>query len=166
MTFEVDGATVGTLLFENGGRLSYPGRKDIEYELKQAEPYTLDHEARVLEGLSKSLAASIRLLAFEATYRFCGHDSTLDLLWVSHNAYQTENKEHIALDRLVAALVSVQALQNGEWNHIKDAKILFEAAEVMILEMHRVGLPPTIDGLDELFDGAPPASVGLCLIDL
>lgn len=29
-TFEVDGGTVASLLFE-GGRLSYPGRKEIEY---------------------------------------------------------------------------------------------------------------------------------------
>lgn len=158
-TFEVDGATVDSLLFE-GGRLAYPGRKEIEYELGYADPYTLAMEARVIEGLSKRANAAIRLLAREADDHllFSMEDSTLELLWRSHGSWT----KGISLDRLVAALVMVEYALDGRTLNADVER----AAEILVTELHRAGFPPTRVGLEELFDGAAPACVGLGLVEL
>lgn len=161
-TFAVDGATVDSLLFE-GGRLAYPGRKEIEYLLGYEEPYTLALEARVIEGISPQMAASIRTLGrFARTTSNDGRtdqiDSTLELLWLAHESW---DRNGISLDRLVAALVGVNlALEN------KADDVIEDACAVLIKELHLLGFPPTHEGLEELFDGAPPACVGLGLVVL
>jgi hypothetical protein len=157
--FDHDGATVDSLLFE-GGRLSYPGRKEIEYQLGYVEPYTLDLEARVIEGMSKKMAASIRLLSREAMSRrwFKDLDPTLELLWMAHGAWH----DGVSLDRLVAALVMVDYAMN-ERTFDSDIE---KACEVLVQGMYSLGFPPTEAGLEELFDGAPPACVGLGLVEL
>lgn len=154
-TFEVDGATVDSLLFE-GGRLSYPGRKEIEYQLGYVEPYTLDLEARVIEGIAPKMAAAIRVLADGA--KGMVFDPTLELLWAAHSSW----RGGISLDRLVAALVMVEFALDGR---TLDPD-LERAAEILVKGLHTIGFPPTEAGLEELFDGAPPACVGLGLVDL
>lgn len=161
-TFEVDGASVGSLLFE-GGRLTYPGRREIEYELGYAEPYTLHMEARVIEGLSKKVAASIRILSrFARTIPNDDWseeiDPTLELLWIAHESW---DRNGISADRLVAALVAVNFAMNN-----KQDSLIEEACETLIRGLHSCGFPPDRESLEELFDGAPPASVGLGLVDL
>lgn len=158
-TFEVDGATVDSLLFE-GGRLSYPGRKEIEYELGYADPYTLQLEARVVEGLTKPMRAAIRLLSREAISRrwFKELDPTLELLWMSHGAWH----DGVSLDRLVSALVMVDYAMN-ERTFDEDIE---RACEVLVRGLHSCGFPPDRESLEELFDGAPPACVGLGLVEL
>lgn len=157
-SFTQDGATVESLLFE-GGRLSYPGRKEIEYQLGYVEPYTLELEARVLEGLSPRVAAAIRILADEAQ-GLAMIDPTLELLWAAHGAW----RGGISLDRLVAALVMVEYATD-------DRSVLFSddvtrAAELLVQGLHSMGFPPNQHSLEELFDGAAPACVGLGLVDL
>ncbi len=158
-TFDVDGATVDSLLFE-GGRLAYPGRKEIEHQLGYIEPYTLELESRVVEGLSPKMKASIRLLSREAMSRrwFKDIDPTLELLWMAHGAWH----DGVSLDRLVAALVMVDYAMN-ERTFDDDIE---KASEVLVRGLHALGFPPTHDGLEELFDGAPPACIGLGLVDL
>lgn len=162
-TYAVDGGTVASVLFE-GGRLSYPGRKALEHELGYIEPYTLDHEARTISGLSKKVSASIRLLARDVTIRMSGFDLTLDLLWESHQAYQPMKDEGPSLDRLVAALVAVH-MANDKNIYVND-RDADEACYILVSGMHDVGFPPTIDMLEELWDGAPPASVGLGMVEV
>ncbi len=157
-TFEHDGATVDSLLFE-GGRLSYPGRKDIEYQLGYVEPYTLELEARVLEGISPRMAASIRILA-DAARDLAMSEPTLEFLWAAHSSWRAG----VSLDRLVAALVMVEYATD-------DRSVLVDedvqrAAEFLVRGLHTMGFPPNEAGLEELFDGAPPACVGLGLVDL
>ncbi len=162
MDWHVDEATVGTVLFDNGGRLSYPGRKELEYQLSMEEPYTLDLESRTIDGLPPKVNAAIRFLAREATHLVFGEDDTLDLLWEAHSAYHRRPTEGPSLDRLVAALVMVQkALEQTE----VDVNVA-EACVVLISGLHAAGFPPTEEGLEELFDGAPPACVGLGLVEL
>lgn len=158
-TYEVDGGTVDSLLFE-GGRLSYPGRKDIEHQLGYIEPYTLELEARVIEGLPQKMVAAIRLLSREAISRrwFKEIDPTLELLWMAHGAFH----EGVSLDRLVAALVMVDYAVN-ERTFDEDIEI---AAHVLVHGLHTLGFPPSEEGLEELFDGAPPACIGLGLVEL
>ena len=160
--FEVDGATVDSLLFE-GGRLSYPGRKEIEYHLGYEEPYTLALEARVIEGISTKMSASIRTLArFARTIPNDDWsneiDPTLELLWLSHEGW---DQNGIALDRLVAALCGVGFAMNNKQN-----EVIEEACAILVRGLHSMGFPPTYEGLEELFDGAPPACVGLGLVEL
>lgn len=161
-TFEYDGATVDSLLFE-GGRLAYPGRKEIEHKLGYIEPYTLELEARVIEGLPKKMSAAIRLLSREAVSTpgplAEDHlDPTLELLWMAHGAWNDE----VSLDRLVAALVMVEyATRVGPLDPNVEM-----AAEVLVRGLHALGFPPTHEGLEELFDGAPPACIGLGLVEL
>lgn len=157
--FLFDGATVGSLLFD-GGRLAYPGRKEIEYQLGYTEPYTLELEARVLEGISPKMAACIRFLADEATSNLTGTDPTLELLWKAHSSWRAG----ISLDRLVAALVMVEYATDDR--SVLMSEDVVRAAELMIKGLHTVGFPPNEAGLEELFDGAPPACVGLGLVDL
>jgi hypothetical protein len=156
-THQIDGGTVEALLFE-GGRLSYPGRKEIEYQLGYTEPYTLDFEARVIEGISPRLASVIRFLADHATAG--ASDPTLELLWQAHASW----REGISLDRLVAALVCVEMARDDRAALFNDDVI--NAAEMLVRGLHSIGFPPTELGLEELFDGAPPACVGLGLVDL
>lgn len=157
-TYEEDGSTVASALFD-GGRLSYPGRKDIEYEFSIIEPYTLELEARVIEGLPVKFRGSISFLARVATEAHRGLDPTLDLLWAAHSSFRGEG---VALDRLVAALVTVQDIKT---HGIEDA-IACEASLRLIAGMHSLGLPPTHIGLEEIFDGADPACLGLGLVEL
>jgi hypothetical protein len=158
-SFSHDDATVDSLLFD-GGRLSYPGRKEIEHQLGYIEPYTIDLEARVIEGLPKSMLAAIRLLCSEAiSHRWIKDiDPTLELLWMAHSSWQGPP----SFDRLIAALVMVDYAMN----HGTGDSDIEEACAVLIKGLHSLGFPPTVDGLEELFDGAPPASVGLGLVDL
>ena len=159
-TYEVDAATVASVLFD-GGRFSYPGRKEMEYELAYTEPYTLDHESRVIEGLPRKVTAAIRLLSHEATKRFKG-DPTLDMLWEAHEAYPRPEKEGPSLDRFVAALVMMQ--------HAMDERTFDDDIELactaLISGLQAEGFPPSSESLEELFDGAPPACVGLGLVDI
>jgi hypothetical protein len=156
--FVHDGATVSSLLFE-GGRLSYPGRKEIEYQLGYVEPYTLELEARVIEGLPKKMEAAIRFLAAESDHLLLsGDDATLELLWKAHSSWTGG----ISLDRLVAALVVVSYAIDGR-TLSSDVE---RAAEMLVRGLHSLGFPPNEAGLEELFDGAPPACVGLGMVEL
>jgi len=165
-SFLVDGASVGDVLFE-GGRLAYPGRKDIEYQLGYTEPYTLELEARIVEGFSPAVNAAIRFLAAIATDVHSSEEETLRLLWESHREYSLEQsragrEEGPALDRLVAALVTIEdARQAGSTD-----QIIIAAASALIKALHIAGIPPTPAGLEELFDGADPACVGLGLVEI
>jgi len=156
----VDGGTVDSLLFD-GGRLSYPGRQEIEVQLGMAEPYTLDHEARTIEGLSRKVQASIRLLSAHATRLYGDSDHTLHLLWEAHMLYPRPLGEGPSLDRLIAALVMVQMATTVE----VDADIDY-ASVVLITALHAEGFSPSSAAIEELCDGAPPASVGLGLVDI
>jgi hypothetical protein len=165
-TFEVDGATVASLLFEGGGRLSYPGRRVLEHTLGYTEPYTLEHESRIIEGLSRKVQSSIRMLANNVPF-IVDLDPTLELLWISHSAW---SQNGISLDRLVAALVAIRELEmtsHGSFKEHPDARLVLEqAAEVLVCSLHAHGFPPTHEGLEELFNGAAPACVGLGLVEL
>lgn len=165
MKYTVDGATVGTLLFDDGGRLSWPGRKELEYQLAYVEPYDLSLEARVIDGLPKATAASIRFLARVATEAHKWHDSTLDLLWVSHMEYAAfaPPGEGPALDRIVAALV---AIHDARDNDLMQNPLISKAAETFITGMNWIGLPMNQAGLEEIFDAAEPACLGLGLVEL
>jgi len=157
-TFEVDGGTVASLLFD-GGRLNYPGRKALEHELGYIEPYTLEHESRIIEGFTPKMTAAVRILCREAK-GLTLNDPTLELLWRAHAAWN----EGTSIDRLVCALVIVEMAMD-------DRACLFNrevefAAEVLIAGLHSLGFPPNERSLEELFDGAPPAAVGLGLVEL
>lgn len=171
-SFEHDGGTVAAVLFE-GGRLSYPARREIEHMLGYTDPYTLELEARVIEGMSSQWNAAVRFLARLATEQHRG-DPTLDLLWGAHHSFMYPEGtgrptkgagQAPSIDRLVAALVTVQKYQDllagGE--HLV-LGVIIEAAEVMVQGLHAEGLPPTMAGLEELFDGADPACVALGLV--
>ncbi len=153
--YEVDGATVASLLFE-GGRLAYPGRKEIEYQLGHTEPYTLELEARTIDGLSRRAAAATRILAQIA--RDEAEDPTLDFLWAVHSAWPSGE---ISLDRLVAALVGIQLALEG--SHGQEAE---HAAQILVMELASQGFFPSSESLEEICDGAPPACVGLGLVDI
>lgn len=160
-SYEVDGATVDSLLFA-GGRLHYPGRKEVEQLLGFADPYTIELEARTIDGLFQSIAASIRLLASEATRFFRGTDPTLDLLWGSHAAYQRSPSEGPSLDRLIAALVMVEHVRE----HGHPDRDIEHACTVMINGMIAIGFPASEMALEELCDGSLPACAGLNLIEI
>lgn len=163
-TFEVDGTTVADSLFE-GGRLSYPARRELENALSMIEPYTLELEARVIEGFSRPVEDAIRHLAkwvHEISSATGGLDLTLELLWSAHEAWESNG---ISPDRLVAALVGIHALTNIPADLPQDVE-LNRAALAVVQALQAEGFPPSSDALEELFDGAPPASVGLCLIDI
>jgi hypothetical protein len=167
-TYEVDGTTVEDSLFI-GGRLSYPGRQDIEYQLADTDPYTIMHEARVIEGLPRATIAAIKYLAGVATEAHRGIDLTLDLLWTVHGEYSNRN-EGPSLDRLIAALVTIQDFKDedllvGTHKNIAQT-IVFKAAEEIVGTFHRIGFPLSSVGLEELFDGADPACLGLGLVEL
>lgn len=169
-SFEVDGATVASLLFD-GGRLLYPGRKQLESELGYIEPYTLELEARVIEGLSKKAQEAIRLLT-EHLFATTVLDPTLEVLWGSHDAWMANG---ISLDRLVAALVMVERIGEEQATGLADRESgrrggvdqrLVDAAYLLVQELHSLGFPPTRESLEEIFDGAEPACVGLGLVEL
>lgn len=160
-THEFDSATVDALLF-SGGRLHYPGRQNVEQELGYTDPYTIDMEARVIDGLSRKAAAAIRYLSNQITAEIVKGeyiDGALELLWATHAAYVDE-KASPALDRFVAALVMIQKSFDS-----KDHNII-AASERLLIELHKIGFPPTHESMEELFDGAPPACVGLGMVDL
>lgn len=158
-TWEHDSTTVEAALFHDG-RLLYPGRWDVEDHLGAQDPYTLAHEARVLVGLGARPSAAVRLLAREATERHAHEDPTLELLWLSHGS--AGGLRGTSLDRLVAALVAINELTLGLW--WDEAAVM--AAQVLVADLHGLGFPPTREGLEELFDGAEPACVGLDLVEL
>lgn len=163
-TFEVDGATVASVLF-NGGRLSYPGRKEMEVMLGYTEPYTLSHEARVIEGLPRKVVVAIRMLAGRVPL-VRKVDETLDLLWTAHEDWIVNG---ISPDRLVAALVMTQLLAYENDLYPLEGMLREELtvhAYELVKGMHMVGFPPSHESLEELFDGAPPACVGLGLVDI
>lgn len=170
--YEVDGATVASALFE-GGRLSYPGRKEIEFELGDVEPYTLWHEARVIEGLPQPVQAAVRVLGktMRRWLQLAGDlDPTLELLWTSHEAYiagPDRGGGEISLDRLIAALTMVQALSEVRMGE-RDSFVLAleDAAATLIGGLEAAGFFPSSESLEELFDGAAPACVGLGLVDI
>jgi len=159
-SFVHDGVTVAEALF-TGDRLNYPHRSTMEHELGYIEPYTLVHESRVIEGLGTRAEAAIRLLAREAgSNKWFPNDTdqTLELLWVSHGAW----RGGVSLDRFVAAFVMIDYAMN-ERTFDEDIEA---SAEIIVRRLHVLGFPPTSEGLEELFDGAPPACVGLGLIEL
>lgn len=162
-SFEVDGATVASALFD-GGRLSYPERRRMEHELSFTEPYQLEHEARVMLGMSSQWNAACRFLAKLATRKFSDSDPTLELLWTAHDAFAHLTKEAgpPSLDRLVAALVIVHDARK----HDLVASVLFQACEVVVLGLQSEGFPPSGASLEEICDGALPACVGLGMVDI
>lgn len=160
-TFEVDGATIDSALFE-GGRLNFPGRQQNEQQLGFADPYTIEMEARTIDGFFQSISTSISFLAREATKLFRGEDPTLDLIWEVHDAYVRQGGEGPSLDRLVAALVMVQHVLDNDTDD-EDVKY---ACAVMINGLTAVGFPPTERSLEEIWDGAAPACVGLNLVTI
>ena len=166
MTYEVDGGSVGTLLFEAGGRLSYPGRADLERLMGYPEPYTLEHECRTVQGLSKKTASAIRFLAGAATLKFKGFDPTLDMLWGVHDAYSPEEREGPSVDRVVAALVMVEHVSSEHQVLLAVSNDVYLAALLLVQGMHAAGFPPTQAGLESLFDGAEPACCGLGLVEI
>lgn len=171
--FSQDGTNMAEVIFE-GGRLAYPGRKDLEYELGYSDPYTLELEARVIEGMPARWNAAVRFLARLATDQNVD-EPTLSLIWSAHNSYMYPSGysdsavgvgKAPSLDRLVAALVSIEKYESLLATEHLVLSVIPEAAEVVVKGLHSVGLPPTIEGLEELFDGAPPACVGLGLVEL
>lgn len=171
-TFEHDGATVASVLFE-GGRLAYPGRKDIEYELGSPEPYTLEHESRVIDGLPLPVQAAVRVLSktLRRWLQLSGElDPTLELLWSSHEAYiggPDRGGGEISVDRLVAALTMVQSLAERQPQPADTFVMALEDAAVALIRgLEALGFFPSSESLEELFDGAPPACVGLGMIDI
>jgi hypothetical protein len=162
----LDGASVASVLFD-GNRLSYPERRTLETELGYVEPYTLEHESRTIVGFSRRTMAAIRLLSRDATELLSSVDQTLELLWRAHDAWiRTE----VSLDRLIAALVMVQSILDREDDpdrcltpqHMEQT----DAAFALIEGMYTMGFPPTRAALEEIFDGAPPACVGLGLVEV
>lgn len=173
-TFQHDGATVASSLFD-GDRLSYPGRREIEYETGEPEPYTLWHESRVIDGLPENVQAAVRVLSktLRRWLQLSGDlDPTLELLWASHEAYiagPTRGGGEISLDRLVAALAMVQALHDRDpsLDQVDDFVVALEdAALLLVTGLEAWGFFPSSEALEELFDGAPPACVGLGLVDI
>lgn len=163
-THKVDGATVAEVLFE-GGRLAYPGRKDIEYQLKMVEPYGLEQESRVIDGLPRNVCAAVKYLALVATEAHSDLDATLELLWRSHSAHAVAIREEgPALDRLVAALVTIQDFREHQLMDLAPA--VERASELVIAHFHQIGFPMTAASLEEIFDGAEPACLGLSLVEL
>lgn len=157
-SFEVDGTTVEATLFSDG-RLMYPGRHDVEQTMQAAEPYTLWHEARVIEGFFGSIYKAIWVLSDAAT-ELPDLDPTLEVLWRSHAAARPLNLAP-SLDRLVAGLVMVEWLRAGRVNGPWD-----DAAVTLVRAMGAAGFPPSANALEEIWDGAAPACVGLGLVEL
>lgn len=162
--FDVDGSTVESALFA-GGRLTYPGRRDLEMQLGFDEPYTIGHEARVVIGLPPPLCKTIRLLANNALFVPDDIDPTLHLLWSSHSAWSSNG---ISLDRIVAAAVMVEYVLESGLEQLPEQRlaVLEEHSLRMIDDMRKAGFPLTRRSLEELFDGADPACVGLNLVEL
>lgn len=163
-SFEVDTGTVADVFFE-GGRLSYPERRRMEYELGFSEPYLLDHEARVIKGMDLAWNSAVRFLSRIATRR-AANDPTLELLWGSHDtfAHLSQQAGDPALDRLIASLVVVQEAMMLPPS--AGLKALLDASVLVIRGLHSVGFPPTALSLEEICDGAMPACVGLNLVDV
>jgi hypothetical protein len=163
-THEVDGATVEAVLFE-GGRLHYPERRHLEHTLGFIEPYLLDHEARVIEGMDPRWNAACLFLARVASKRHGDDDPTLALLWESHTAFfSTRVSDPPSLDRLVAALVTVKEALNLVISGTPPT--LVTAVTNLVKGLQVMGFPPSSDALEEICDGAVPACVGLGLVDI
>lgn len=164
--YEFDGSTVETALF-SGGRLQYPGRNDIEQQLGFADPYTLELEARVIEGMHYKAAASVRFLSRLATESIADDnsvDQTLQFIWAAHDSYKWE-WHNPSLDRLVAALVYIEMVKDKKQVGFVPS-IVSDAAVSLVKYMHSIGLPLTREGLEEIFDGAAPACVGLGFVEI
>jgi len=165
-THEIDGATVAGSLFE-GGRLSYPERRRMEYELGFSEPYLLEHEARVIRGMPVQWNECVAFLSRIATRRAVD-DPTLELLWGSHDAFIHAEKrgEAVSLDRLIAALVVIHDALGMDGNANRGLRPLIEASAVLIRGLESEGFPPSSAALEEICDGALPACVGLGIVDI
>ncbi len=165
-SYEVDGTTVAAALFD-GGRLWYPGRRELEHALGYTEPYTLEHESRVIDELPAPVAKAIRLLARSAPSVLPELDPTLELLWEAHASWVPPSPLIVAGDRLVAALVTTHAISEvGSPPEQFVGGELAMAALRLITFMQSTGFPPSSAALEEIFDGAPPACVGLGLVDI
>ncbi len=166
-SFDVDGSTVESSLFE-GGRLSYPERRRLEYELGFVESYLFEHEARVLIGMPTQWNAACRFLARLATRRTSDIDPTLDLLWVSHDAFAHLSREAgpPALDRLIAALVTVHDAMGIRSSPGQPVCTMVRACEIVVRGLQSEGFPPSGLALEEICDGAVPACVGLGIVDI
>lgn len=160
--FAVDGCTVGGSLFDGSNRLTYPGRNELERELKFVEPYTLEHEARVVIGMPRQLEDAIRTLANNVWYMVPDVEPTLELLWAAHSAW---SQNGISLDRIVAAQVTLQAVvSSGDRADVPEQ--MYDASMEFIEGMRKLGFPLRREALEELFDGADPACIGLGLVEL
>lgn len=166
-SFEVDDATVASSLFD-GGRLSYPERRRMEYELGFSEPYTLEHECRVLKGMTSRWNSAVRFLSRLATKKASNTDLTLDLLWTSHDQFShlTADAGDQSLDRLIASLVTVKDALNISYQANHPSGTLVRACEIVVRGLHAEGFPCTSESLEEICDGAVPACVGLGLVDI
>ena len=74
-------------------------------------------------------------------------------------------------DRLIAALVAINFLADGELlDHVSYRAGCYDELENdsvrLVKYMESQGFPPSSEALEEIFDGAPPASVGLNLVDI
>lgn len=154
-----DGPSLGEVLFPDG-RLTYPGRADVEAALGHPEPYTLGLEARTFRGLPPRLSAAVRVLCGEVMHRGWGHghDPLLDLLWGAHQCH-LDASGAVSPDRLVVSLVAVRMLADGTWLSRPD---LDDAAVALVAEMHGLGMPPTRDLLCRLIE---PACVMLGFVE-
>ncbi len=162
-TFEVDGSTVEGALFE-GGRLHYPERRRMEHDLGFIEPYMLEHEARVIDGMGTRWNAACIFLARVASKRHAERDATLALLWGSHAAFQSKQACPPSLDRLVAALVTVEEALGIQVGGAPPGLVL--ACTTLVAGLQAEGFPPSGLALEEICDGAVPACVGLDLVDI
>jgi hypothetical protein len=163
-THAVDEATVRDALFE-GGRLHYPERKRLEHTLGFIEPYMLEHEARLIEGMDARWNAACIFLARIATRRHGDSDPTLGLLWESHAAFHAGNPAGPpSLDRLVAALVTVREAMGLAIEGAPSGLVL--AVTALVTGLQAEGFPPSSSALEEICDGAVPACVGLGLVDI
>lgn len=163
-TYEVDGATVEGALFE-GGRLHYPGRKRLEHTLGFIEPYLLEHEARLIEGMDPRWNAACIFLARIATRRHGDSDPTLGVLWEAHAAFHAGRPtDPPSIDRLVAALVTVREAMGLVTEGTPPGLVI--AVTALVAGLQAEGFPPSAAALEEICDGAVPACVGLGIVDI
>lgn len=152
-----DSPTLGEVLFPDG-RLSYPGRADVEAALGFPEPYTLGLEARTFRGLPSRMLAAVRVLCGEVMSRGWVSDPILDHLWTAHQEHLDASGD-VSPDRLVCSLVGVRLLADGTWrphDHLDDA------AWALVAEMHGLGMPPTRELLSRIVE---PACVMLGFVE-
>lgn len=153
-----DGPTLGEVFFPDG-RLAYPTRSEVEDFLGFPEPYTISYEARVFQGLPRRMVTAVRMLCREVRdRRMVDGDPGLGMLWGAHQDYLDAHGV-LTPDRLVAALVAVYELSEGDWRD----QYLDEAAVTLVAEMHSIGMPPTRKMFSEMIE---PACVMLGLVEV